>query len=590
MIEVMDDGGAWRALSAAQVLASVETLARGLLAAGIDTGDCVGILARTSWAWTRIDLALLMIGAVPVPIYETSSIEQIGWIGADAGLCAVFVESARHRDVIVQATAQMPMLRAIWTIDEGALDRLDAAGLTVERSEVIARRDALTGENLATVIYTSGTTGRPKGVELSHTNLAVPAVNTVEALYGFVCGPGSRLLQFLPLAHVFARQINFIALAAWSVIGYVPSTANLVEDLKTFRPTFVLVVPRVLEKVYNGAEQSTGGGFKLKLFRLAAKIAIVSSRELDTRGGLSRLRRVQRGIGHMLVYRRILATLGGSLDVVISGGAPLGERLGHFFRGIGIAVYEGYGLTETTAPTSVNREHSNKIGTVGPPLPTQTVAISDDGEVLVKGPHIFRSYRGNPEATAAAFTEDGWFRTGDMGTLDDDGHVAITGRFKELIVTAAGKNVAPAVLEDRLRGHPLVSQCVVVGDGRPFVAALITLDVDMVPGWLANHGKSPLTHAQVLIDPEIRASLGRAVVRANRAVSRAESIREFRLLDTDFTEENGYLTPSMKVKRSLVLQDFAAEVDALYAEARARKAAADGHGGSGVKGATRPVR
>jgi long-chain acyl-CoA synthetase len=406
MIEVMDDAGAWHALTAAEVLASVETLARGLLAAGIDTGDRIGILAHTSWAWTRIDLASLMIGAVPVPIYETSSTEQIGWIGTDAGLSAVFVESARHRDIIVQAKAEMPLLREIWTIEEGALDQLDAAGQSVSLTEVVTRRGALTGENLATIIYTSGTTGRPKGVELTHTNLAVPAINTVQALYGFVCGPGSRLLQFLPLAHVFARQINFIALAAWSVIGYVPSTVNLVEDLKTFRPTFMLVVPRVLEKVYNGAEQSTGGGFKLKLFRLAAKIAIVCSRELDTRGGLSRLRRVQHSIGRVLVYRRILATLGGSLQLAVSGGAPLGERLGHFFRGIGVTIYEGYGLTETTAPTSVNRDYSNKIGTVGPPLPTQTVAVSDGGEVLVKGPHVFRSYRGNPEATAAAFTED----------------------------------------------------------------------------------------------------------------------------------------------------------------------------------------
>jgi long-chain acyl-CoA synthetase len=571
LIEERDDDGRWVPLSAGAALAAVEALARGLVAMGVETGDRVGILARTSWSWTRIDLALMTIGAVSVPIYETSSVEQIAWIASDAGLKAVFAEAPRHRDVVEGALgpdAGVP----IWTLADGALARIVAAGAEVAPAEVEARRDALMGESLATIIYTSGTTGKPKGVELTHANLAVPAVNTAEALYSYVCGPGARLLQFLPLAHVFARQINFIALASWAVIGYVPSTTNLVADMGAFQPTFVLVVPRVLEKVYNGAEQSAGRGFKLKMFRLAAKIAIVSSREMDSGRALSRRRAWQRSVCHALVYRKIHAALGGSLRLAISGGAPLGERLGHFFRGMGVTVYEGYGLTETTAPTAVNRAYPNKIGTVGPPLPGMSVAVSDDGEILVKGPHVFRAYRNNPTATQAAFTPDGWFRTGDVGSLDDDGHLTITGRCKELIVTASGKNVAPAVLEDRLRGHPLVSQCVVVGDQRPFVAALITLDLDMVPGWLAGHGKSALTPAQALIDPDIRASLGRAVERANQAVSRAESIREFRLLEDDFTEANGYLTPSMKVKRDLVLRDFAAEIDALYAEAAARVA------------------
>jgi long-chain acyl-CoA synthetase len=570
MVEIPHDDGTWRPLSASQVLVEIESLARGLLAAGIGPGDTVGLLARTSWEWTRIDLALMHIGAVTVPIYETSSTEQVAWIASDCAVRAIFVESAEHRDLVEKALAGYAGLQALWTLEDGALGDLTEAGRAVSESELISRRDGLRGVDLATVIYTSGTTGKPKGVELTHINLTVPAVNTVAALY-FICGPGSRLLQFLPLAHVFARQINFIALASWAVVGYVPSTANLVEDLGTFNPTFMLVVPRVLEKVYNSAEQAAGSGFTLKLFRLAAKIAIVSSRERDTRGEVSAFRRAQHAIFHVLVYRKLIATLGGSLTLAVSGGAPLGERLGHFFRGIGVTIYEGYGLTETTAPTSVNLEHVNKIGTVGPPLPSMTVAVSDEEEILVKGPHVFRGYHNNPDATAAAFTNDGWFRTGDVGSLDDDGYLTITGRRKELIVTAAGKNVAPAVLEDRLRGHPLVSQCVVVGDKRPFVGVLITLDQDMLPGWLAGHGKSALTHAQALIDPDIRVSLFRAIERANHAVSRAESIRDFRLLDTDFTEKNGYLTPSMKVKRSLVLRDFAGEVDALYAEAAARR-------------------
>jgi long-chain acyl-CoA synthetase len=373
---------------------------------------------------------------------------------------------------------------------------------------------------------------------------------------------------------VFARLINVIALHSAAVMAYSPDTKNLLADLQSYKPTFMLVVPRVLEKVYNAAEASTGGGFKLKLFRWAAKIAIVSSREQDSRGGYTPGRRVQHAVAKTLVYRKLIKLMGGQLTQAVSGGAPLGERLGHFFRGIGLTVYEGYGLTETSAPTAVNRQHKNKLGTVGLPLPGQTVAVAEDGEILARGFHIFRGYRGDPAATAEAL-RDGWFHTGDIGSLDDDGYLTITGRLKELIVTAGGKNVSPAILEDRLRGHPLVSQVVVVGDGRPFVGALITLDEEMIPGWLANHGKSPLTLDQARIDPDIRASLTKAVVRTNQAVSRAESIREFRILETDFTEANGYLTPSLKVKRDLVLRDYASEVDALYAEAAARRAATD---------------
>jgi long-chain acyl-CoA synthetase len=565
MLEVRGSSG-WEPVTAAAFTASVEALAKGFIATGVAPGDSYGIMGHTSERWTRVDLALWMVGAVPVPVYETSSASQAEWIVTDSGMVGAVTETA------VQAAVLQPSLAGdIRVMEDGGLEELEELGRAVPDGVLAARRSAVRGEDLATIIYTSGTTGRPKGVELTHLNFTTAARNISVALW-FVCGPGSRVLLFLPLAHVFARVINVIAMFSPAVMAYSPDTADLMGDLGTFRPTFMLVVPRVLEKVYNAAEASTGGGVKLRLFRWAAKIAIVSSRERDSRGGFTPARRVQHAIANQLVYRKLNRMMGGSLIHTVSGGAALGERLGHFFRGIGVTVYEGYGLTETSAPTSVNLDALNKIGTVGVPLPGQTVAVAADGEVLVKGFHVFRGYRGNPAATAEAF-EDGWFKTGDIGSLDSDGCLTITARRKELIVTAAGKNVAPAILEDRLRGHPLVSQVVVVGEGRPFVGALITLDEYMIPGWLANHGKSPLTLDQARIDPDIHASLTRAVARTNEVVSRAESIREFRILPEDFTEENGYLTPSMKVTRDLVLTDFAGEVDTLYEEAAARRRA-----------------
>ncbi|MDR1392505.1 MAG: AMP-dependent synthetase/ligase [Bifidobacteriaceae bacterium] len=565
IIETRGPSG-WQPITAAAFCQSVEALAKGFIAAGIKHGACVGIMGRTSERWTRVDYALWMIGAAGVPIYETSSASQAAWIVQDSGMTGAVTETAANA-----ALLRSSLQGQLWVMAEGGLESLVVLGREVPDAVLQARFAAVSGVDLATVIYTSGTTGRPKGAELTHLNFTTAARNIAIAL-DYVCGPGSRGLLFLPLAHVFARVINVIAMYSPTVMAYSPDTKELMSDLATFRPTFMLVVPRVLEKVYNAAEASTGGGFKLKLFRWAAKVAIVSSREIDSRGGHTAPRRLQHTIASALVYRKLRHKMGGRMIHAICGGAPLGERLGHFFRGIGLTIYEGYGLTETTAPTAVNRQHINKIGTVGPPLPGQTVAISPDGEVLVKGFHVFRAYRNNPGATAAAFS-DGWFHTGDIGQLDQDGCLAITGRRKELIVTASGKNVAPAVLEDRLRGHPLVSQVVVVGEQRPFVGALVTLDEEMIPGWLANHGKGPLTAEQARIDPDIRASLTRAVARTNEAVSRAESIREFRILATDFTEENGYLTPSLKVRREQVLQDFAAEVEALYQEAAYRQAA-----------------
>ena len=555
----------WVTVTGKEFLERVSQVAKGLMAAGIEAGDTVGIMGRTSFDWTVCDVAVWLIGAVTVPIYQTSSVDQAAWIVQDTALKAAIVELDQNAQVMAGIG---DFGGQVWVMAHGDLDQLAEQGKRVDQADFDARCGAVCGADLATIIYTSGTTGQPKGVELTHLNFVTLARNTVVELW-WICEPGSRFLMFLPLAHVFARMINVILLASPAVTAYSPDTSELVADLQAFKPTSMLVVPRVLEKVYNSAEASTGGGFKRKLFRLAAKVAVAYSREQDSPHGHRFFRKAQHRVFTALVYSKLTRTMGGALVDAVSGGAPLGARLGHFYRGIGINIYEGYGLTETTAPTAVNREWCNKVGTVGPPLPGQTVAVADDGEILVQGPHVFARYRNNPEATAEAL-QDGWFHTGDIGWLDADGYLSITGRRKELIVTASGKNVAPAVLEDRLRGHPLVSQVVVVGDKRPFVAALVTLDIEMLPGWLASHGKSKLTVEQALIDPDIRQSLERAVRRSNKAVSRAESIRDFAIVPGDFTEANGYLTPSLKVKRDAVLRDYADQIDALYEAAAAR--------------------
>ncbi|UNX56340.1 AMP-dependent synthetase/ligase [Georgenia sp. TF02-10] len=543
----------------------VLAVAAGLVALGVGPGDRVAIMSRTSFEWTVLDFAAWAAGAVPVPIYETSSAEQVRWIVTDSGASIVFTESRAQAALVEPLLAELPGLREVRVIEEFALAQVAAAGTEVPPAEVQARTDALGLGSLATIIYTSGTTGRPKGVELTHGSFLSLVVNGTDdpSFADVVRGPDKRTLLFLPLAHVFARFVEVLCVYSGAVLAHVPDVKNLVADLGAFQPTFLLGVPRVFEKVYNSADAKAGRGAKQRVFRWGAKVAIEYSRALDRAGGPSAALRAQRAVADRLVYGKVRAAMGGRLRYAVSGGAPLGERLGHFYRGIGVVVLEGYGLTEVAAPTTVNRPGLVKIGTVGPPYPGTAVRIGDGGEVLVKGPNVFRGYRNDPAATAAAF-EDGWLRTGDLGTLDADGYLRITGRAKEIIVTAGGKNVAPAVLEDRLRGHPLVSQVVVVGDRRPFVAALVTLDAEMLPTWLANHGLPAMGVAEAAQHPAVLAALDRAVARANTAVSRAESIRKIRVLTEDFTEANGYLTPSMKVKRAKVLTDLADEIDAIY--------------------------
>jgi len=556
--------GPWIPLTARQFDAEIVSVAKGLVARGVQPGDRVGIMSRTRYEWSLIDWAVWAAGAIPVPLYETSSAEQVLWILTDADVSLLVVETAAHAAVVDEVRADTPHLREVLILDDGAVDAIVAAGADVPDDEIARRRGLATLADVATIIYTSGTTGRPKGVELTHGNFYELTVNAVADLDEVFAEPDARTLLFMPLAHVFARFIEVLCVPAGAVLGHSPSTTTLLEDLASFRPTFILAVPRVFEKVYNSAEQKAAASGKGSIFQRAAKTSIVYSRALDNPRGPSPWLRLQHKVADVLVLHRLRNALGGQARWAVSGGAPLGERLGHFYRGLGLNVLEGYGLTETTAPATVNRPgRGTKIGSVGLPLPGSGVRIAADGEIEVKGVQVFRGYHANEAATAESL-HDGWFRTGDLGSLDDEGYLRITGRKKEIIVTAGGKNVAPAVLEDRLRAHPLISQVIVVGDQRPFIGALVTLDPEGVPGWLAAHGKPEMTLAEAAKDADVLASLDKAVEKANKAVSRAESVRKYRILDTDLTIANGYLTPKLSIRRSEVLKDFAGEVDALY--------------------------
>ena len=565
-VERKSEINTWVPITWGQFSSEYRALAKGFLALGVGHGDRVALMCHTSYEFSLVDFALWTIGACAVSIYETDSIDQARWIVDDAHCRFGLAENAGMTAILSPLLDEFEHFEQIFTINEGGLDQIVALGKDVDDAEVDARTDALTAKDLATIIYTSGTTGRPKGALITHRNLLHVAINGPidDSLMFLTGGEKRRTLLFLPMAHVLARFINVMALYAGNIIGYSPNAKTLVNDFQTFRPTYVLAVPRVFEKIYNAADATAGKGMKLKTFRFYAKVAIAYSRALDTPEGPSRTLKAQHKIGQKLVYSKLQQLTGGNLEWAISGGAPLGERLGHFFRGIGITILEGYGATETSAPSNVNRPNQIRIGSVGPAYPGCRITTDEDGELLIKAPSVFAGYNNNPEATAEAFTEDGWFRTGDIGEVDSDGFVWITGRKKELIVTAGGKNVAPAVLEDRLRGHPLISQVVVVGDQKPFIGALITLDAEMLPGWLANHGLPAMSVAEAAADPEVVAAINRAVLRANEAVSRAESIRRFLVLDTDFTVANGYLTPSLKTKRRQILKDFADVVEDLY--------------------------
>ncbi|MFH8569602.1 AMP-dependent synthetase/ligase [Streptomyces sp. NPDC017993] len=556
--------GEWQDVTATTFLAEVRAAAKGLMASGVQPGDRVGLMSRTRYEWTLLDFAIWSAGAITVPVYETSSAEQIQWILGDSGAVACLVESPAHEAAVESVRDRLPGLENIWQIERDAIARLRAAGDDIADEEVDARSALADADSPATIVYTSGTTGRPKGCVLSHRSFFAECGNIVERLRPLFRTGDSSVLLFLPIAHVFGRLVQVASVMAPIKLGHAPDIKHLTDDLASFRPTMVLGVPRVFEKVYNSARAKAQADGKGKIFDKAADTAIAYSRALETPEGPALGLKVKYKVFDRLVYGKLRAVLGGRATHAISGGAPLGERLGHFFRGIGFTALEGYGLTESCAATAFNPWDRQKIGTVGQPLPGSVVRIADDGEVLLHGEHLFSGYWNNETATQEALS-DGWFHTGDIGTLDEDGYLAITGRKKEILVTAGGKNVAPAVIEDRIRAHALIAECMVVGDGRPFIGALITLDEEFLPHWAEEHGHpADVTPAQVAEDPELLAAVQRAIDDGNSAVSKAESVRKFSILPTQFTEESGHVTPSLKLKRNVVAKDFSEDIEALY--------------------------
>ncbi len=555
-------GQRWEDVTAAAFLDQVSAVAKGLIAAGVGAGDRVALISKTRYEWTLVDYAIWFAGAVTVPVYETSSAEQVAWILGDSGARAVVAEDAAHVAKVAEARAGLDQLNHVWSINDNAVDVLTRLGADVADEELEKRRTAATPLDLATLIYTSGTTGRPKGCMLTHGNFMFELGVAVDELDDLFTADDAATLLFLPLAHVFARVIQVGSVKSRTRLGHSADIKNLLADLQAFRPSFILAVPRVFEKVFNTASQKATADGRGAIFDRAAETAIAYSRGLD-RGRPSLAVRARHAVFSRLVYGKLRDALGGNVAYALSGGAPLGDRLGHFYRGIGLPVLEGYGLTETTAALSVNLPDAHKIGTVGRPLPGTAVRVADDGELLFRGGQVFAGYWDNEEATRETLERDGWFHTGDVGEVDDEGFVRITGRKKEIIVTAGGKNVAPAVLEDRLRAHALVDQCMVVGDGQPFIAALVTLDPDSVSAWAQAHGKSGRT-ADLVDDPDLRAEIEAAVEDANKAVSKAESIRKFKVLADAWTEEGGQLTPSLKLKRNVVMRECKDEIVGLY--------------------------
>ncbi|MCC2659753.1 MAG: long-chain fatty acid--CoA ligase [Arthrobacter sp.] len=569
----LDASGQWQDITASDFLKDVSALAKGLIASGVQPGERVGIMSRTRYEWALVDFAIWFAGGVSVPIYETSSPSQVAWNLGDSGAVAAFGEAAHHENVIRQAATSegLTALTRVWQLDGGGLDALREAGTDVSDDELEARRSTAGLGEVATIIYTSGTTGRPKGCELTHGNFVELTENALATSLRQIVNEQARTIMFLPLAHVFARFISVLAVGAGVTVAHTPDIKHLLPDLQSYKPTFILAVPRVFEKVYNSALTKAEDGGKGAIFHKAADTAIAYSRaRQDGKVGLGL--KVRHALFDKLVYGKLRAAMGGEVAHAVSGGGPLGERLGHFFQGIGLQILEGYGLTETTAPVSVNTPERIKIGTVGAPIPGNTVRIADDGEILTKGACVMKGYYKRDDLTAEAFV-DGWFRTGDIGQLDADGFLTITGRKKEIIVTAGGKNVIPALLEDQIRADALVSQVLVVGDNRPFIGALVTLDEEALPGWLQRHGlPAETTVAEAADNDTVRAAVQELINNANQSVSQAEAIKSFRIVPQDFTEASGHLTPSMKVKRAQVMKDFESVVDEMYAAPKPTRA------------------
>jgi long-chain acyl-CoA synthetase len=562
------DGG-WSPVTTREFHEQVVALAKGFVAAGIQPGDKVGLMCKTRYEWTLIDFAMWFAGAVLVPVYETSSPAQVRWNLGDSGSIAVIVETADHFARFDEVHPDLPAIRNVWQIDLGDLDKLVASGADVPDEEIERRRSLAVGSDIATLIYTSGSTGRPKGCVLTHSNFVELSRNSAVALKEVVFAENASTLLFITTAHIFARFISVLAVHAGVRVGHQPDTKQLLPSLGSFKPTFLLAVPRVFEKVYNVSEQKAEAGGKGKIFRAAADAAVAHSTAKESGAKIPLGLKLKFALFDRLVYGKLRAAMGGNVKYAVSGSAPLGPRLGHFYHSLGITILEGYGLTETTAPATVNLATKSKIGTVGPALPGVAVRIADDGEIEVKGDNVFKEYWKNPEATAEAFDGD-WFRTGDIGTFDSEGFLTITGRKKEIIVTAGGKNVAPAALEDPIRANPLVGQVVVVGDKKPFISALVTLDPEMLPVWLNNNGEDAgMSLDEAAASPAVLAEVQRAIDAANENVSRAESIRKFTILPTELTEASGHLTPKMSIKRNVILDDYADAIESMYSGAPA---------------------
>lgn len=557
--------GAWTDVTCKDAATQIRSAALGLIAEGVKPGDRVALLSATRYEWVILDYAILAIGAVTVPIYETSSPEQVRWVLEDSGAVLVFAEIEAHALMIKELLDELPAMRRVAIIEStgpSALDELTEAGTSVDPKQLDERLAGIRSADPATLIYTSGTTGRPKGCQLTHSNLLYET-RGASTSFPSLLRKGERLLVFLPLAHVLARALSMTAFANGVTIGYTSDIKNLVAMFGEFKPTVIVSVPRVFEKVYNTAELNAQDSGKGAIFAMAVQTAIDWSKAQDS-GGPGLLLRAKHALFDRLVYGKLRAATGGNCQASISGGAPLGVRLGHFYRGIGLTIYEGYGLTETSAAITANRIGELKIGTVGKLLPGNSMAIADDGELLVRGGVVFGGYWRNEQASQEAIV-NGWFHTGDLGSIDDDGFLSIVGRKKEIIVTAGGKNVAPAVLEDQLRAHPLISQAMAVGDAKPFIAALIAIDPEAFDVWKQHHGKNASASVEDLAtDSDLVADIDVAVKNANQAVSKAEAIRKFRILPVDFTVLTGELTPTLKVKRKVVADKFAAEIEALY--------------------------
>ncbi|MDJ1370382.1 AMP-dependent synthetase/ligase [Gulosibacter molinativorax] len=559
------EGEGWRDITAQQFTTDVRAIAKGFINAGVTPGTHIAFICSTSYEWTLVDFALWYAGAVMVPVYETNSSSQLDWILRDSSAQGLITQTHKLDARYTEIEGEKPELRWHWVLEDGALDQLIADGKSVSDEQLEAARSHANGDDVATLIYTAGTTGRPKGTVLTHSNFVELARNIEHPLRDVVAWEGASTLMFVTLAHVFARLISVIGVAYGVRVGHQGDTTQLVPALGSFKPTFLLAVPRVFEKVYNSALQKAASGGKEKIFMRAVKVGVAWSRATDE-GKVPLGLKLQYKLFDKLVFSKLRETLGGNVRHAVSGSAPLGLFLGHFYRALGVQVLEGYGLTETTAPVSVNLPGAFKIGTVGPPLPGCGVRIAEDGEILTKGVNVFREYWHNPEATKDAFTEDGWFHTGDIGQLDHEGYITITGRKKDIIVTAGGKNVAPAMFEDQVRADGIVGECMVVGDGRPFVAAIVTLDPEMLPKWLELQGLNPnMSLTEASKHPTVREHIQSLIDRANRSVSRAESIRKFEILDKPFTVEDGTLTPKLSLKRHVALERYADVIEGMYA-------------------------